>query len=380
MDNGTPTPQSTDSTGTVRKLLWLLIGLLVVLIALLSAYLVQRPGGPSAVATDQVSVIVPVKAPGLDVGGSRIPVSVSGTTTDGTPVDKVAYLEADGSGLSLSPGTYQVATIGAGSPIARDGTVYHVSRALVDVDLTPEAIEAGTTTPVDNALEYSPAGPEDVTQQMVDDAVELMRKDDARKDLVDALEQKARERYREALNGASASGDSNTTGQADAQKTGDANAQTSGHIVSFEHFDFAMPPEWQDDVTFMEGKLFGTQECQWLEYRGGELLASPIETFDSSNIRPLATYTTKSDISVTVWAESASYVLAYLSDAQGRSATISTLVVTPEVAGVMWDGTAEDATAINKMQEAILGSTPYSNGTDRCVDMLCACAERITLT
>lgn len=113
----------------------------------------------------RTQVAVGVDAAGLDTAtGSKIPLRVAGTDKDGNQVDQVAYLNADGTGLTLVPGAYQLSI--AGSPIAADGTVYAVPDTVVAVE-APAVAQARLEA---DPFVLTPLAPEQTTAEAVDDA------------------------------------------------------------------------------------------------------------------------------------------------------------------------------------------------------------------
>lgn len=113
----------------------------------------------------RAQVTVGIDAAGLDTAtGTKIPLHVVGTDEDGNQVDEVAYLNADGTGLIVVPGSYQVSI--AASPIAADGTVYTVPDTVVAVEVPAVAKAELEADP----FVLEPLAPEETTAEAIDDA------------------------------------------------------------------------------------------------------------------------------------------------------------------------------------------------------------------
>jgi|GEM_PF-4956167 len=113
------------------------------------------------------AVILPISAAGLDSSGTRIPVLCTGTDFEGNAVETSAYLEADGSGLSLPKGSYEVVILA--SPIAGDGTLYEVPGAFAFE--IPETQAAGSEFLAPGTLVLTPYDAGSVPADVLDSAV-----------------------------------------------------------------------------------------------------------------------------------------------------------------------------------------------------------------
>lgn len=120
------------------------------------------------------AVTVAVGAAGLDDGGSAIPVSVSGTSALGEPVSQTCYVGADGGGVAVAAGTYDLVV--SASPIAADGTLYQVPANPLPL-VVPEAAEPGAPLDLsgDVAISLEPIEAADVTDQQLQQALAAAR-------------------------------------------------------------------------------------------------------------------------------------------------------------------------------------------------------------
>ena len=122
------------------------------------------------------TIIASVSAPGLDGGGTRIPVRVTGKSAKGTDVSQDAYLAYDGTGLTLEAGSYDVTV--QGSPIASDGGLYYVDGTVLSLEV-PDAGDANTKleVPADQTITLRQKPDIEVTDQDIADAKQWAQKD-----------------------------------------------------------------------------------------------------------------------------------------------------------------------------------------------------------
>lgn len=140
------------------------------------------------------NVVLPIEvAPANDLTreGSRIPVHVSGTLADGSRIEEDHYVDADGVGLDLEPGTYVIHMVG--SPISAEGALYHFSEN-----------ELRVTIPGQNALEVDLEGGAmqlarrelgDASEDDINTARDWASRDPRKASIADALANHARARY-----------------------------------------------------------------------------------------------------------------------------------------------------------------------------------------
>lgn len=77
------------------------------------------------------SVLISVSGDGWNTseGASKLPIRVKGTDVNGSKIDKTAFVDSDGKGLELIPGTYGLEI--EGTPIGADGSLWNVSDSSV---------------------------------------------------------------------------------------------------------------------------------------------------------------------------------------------------------------------------------------------------------
>ncbi len=144
-------------------------------------------------SANEVDVVLPVEVNSndLDAGGSRIPLQITGTLEDGTPVDRHGYVEADGSGLHLAPGTYAIHAIG--SPISAEGALYHFTEGVLHVTIPgPDGMDAQVEG---ERIVLTRREEGDATEDTVEHAREFILGDTRKDEQADRLAQRARERY-----------------------------------------------------------------------------------------------------------------------------------------------------------------------------------------
>ena len=145
------------------------------------------------IADNRADVTLPLYVPDLDVRGSRVPVKVVGTLSDGTPFDQDAFVSNDGKGLRLSPGTYE--TYVMGSPISAAGIMYVIPDTHIMV-----------TVADDLTVSYEPVvymtfgvlGALDVSDEQIEQARAFIINDPDRMQYADTLAEAVRERRNEA--------------------------------------------------------------------------------------------------------------------------------------------------------------------------------------
>lgn len=158
-------------------------------------------------------VSIKVEAPNYSNDATRIPLHVTGADADGKSVDKTVYVDADGGGLSLSPGTYE-ATVEA-SPILADGSIYQVPEDPVTISVpssgpietlasVPETIQnnGGGADSADDSgavIQLTPTDPAYVTDEQIAAAVDAASKDPNDNGKAQTLSQTATAKRDEAL-------------------------------------------------------------------------------------------------------------------------------------------------------------------------------------
>ena len=150
-------------------------------------------GTTKDIADNRADVTLPLYVPDLDVRGSRVPVKVTGTLSDGTAFDQDAFVSNDGKGLRLSPGTYETYVLG--SPISAAGVMY----VIPDTHIT-------VTVADDLTVSYEPVvymtfgvlGALDVSDEQIEQARAFILNDPDRMQYADTLAAAVRERRSDA--------------------------------------------------------------------------------------------------------------------------------------------------------------------------------------
>lgn len=148
-----------------------------------------------------------IVAPNYTEGATRIPLHVTGTDLDGNAVDQPAYVGADGTGLQLMQGDYQLSVVA--SPILEDGSLYVVPDTVVEVAVhdDPTAADGGSAAAgsqgaavvTDKVIEFVAADPASVTDDMIAAAKAAAEADDQGADKADQLAQLATQRRDDAV-------------------------------------------------------------------------------------------------------------------------------------------------------------------------------------
>lgn len=194
------------------------------------------------------ALVVSVKAEGWDTdnGASRVPARVKGKTIDGKKIDKVEYVDSDGSGIKLIQGKYTLKA--AGSPIAADGTIYQVpctkaELTFDDVFAKGEKIDLGELAEQDAILDFTPIDAAEVTNDEINDAVTLAmayKGKDAPN--VDALQHAATNR-RDTAVAAKKAAEEEAARQAEEQR------KAAARHIEAQTFSVDLPEYWDGRVT-----------------------------------------------------------------------------------------------------------------------------------
>lgn len=164
----------------------------LVAVAAIVAFVFVRGAGRSAAQERDVVFTISI-GQGYDTGASRIPVTVTGTDVDGNEVNRTVFLAYEGVDMQLRPGSYEVSA--AGSPIAKDGTIYEYSNKPFHftIDADSKSNEP-VTIRSERSLTYLPISPDKMTDKAIEDALTWARKDEESGADVGKLEKAAKER------------------------------------------------------------------------------------------------------------------------------------------------------------------------------------------
>ena len=145
--------------------------------------------------TDQrAGITLPIYIPELDNRGSRIPVSITGTLADGSGFAKETYVAKDGSGLLLEPGSYELQVFG--SPISSAGVMYKAPDESIKIEVSDDLVSSYSP---DGFMDFSVIAALDITDEQIDAACDLIRKDPERTQYADSIAEAVRGRRDEAI-------------------------------------------------------------------------------------------------------------------------------------------------------------------------------------
>ncbi|MBQ9057606.1 MAG: zinc-ribbon domain-containing protein [Atopobiaceae bacterium] len=130
-------------------------------------------------------VRVSIFAPNYTSAATRIPLHVTGTDLDGTPVDEIVYVTADGRGISLKKGNYTISA--AASPLLADGTIYEVPATTVNVNIDDSVGVAEEIEVLDPTISYASGDPAAITNEQIESARAAALADEESKDKADTL-------------------------------------------------------------------------------------------------------------------------------------------------------------------------------------------------
>ena len=110
-------------------------------------------------------VLFTVNGVNYDTGGTRIPVHVTGTTVTGEEVNLDTFVDANGAGLYLLPGTYSL-TVNA-TPIASTGMLYTIPTEPMDLYIAQGGADAVRAA---QAITLLPIDVTAVSEEMIENA------------------------------------------------------------------------------------------------------------------------------------------------------------------------------------------------------------------
>lgn len=145
--------------------------------------------------TDQrAGITLPIYIPELDNRGSRIPVTITGALADGSGFAKNTYVAKDGSGLLLEPGSYELQV--SGSPISSTGVMYKAPDESIKIEVSKDLVSSYSP---DGFMDFSVMAALEITDEQIDAACDLVRKDPERTQYADSIAQAVRVRRDEAI-------------------------------------------------------------------------------------------------------------------------------------------------------------------------------------
>lgn len=111
------------------------------------------------------SVWVQIDAPGYDLADSKIPFHVEGVDMDNKGVDIVAFVDPDGMGIELSPGSYVITV--ASSPLLDDAQFYEIPDTQLMVEVPVDLPESEVIETKYPKFEFMFASPADITDDQI---------------------------------------------------------------------------------------------------------------------------------------------------------------------------------------------------------------------
>ena len=156
---------------------------------------VLRPSGAESGAGTSV-IKAYIEAPGLDENGSGVPVHVEGTTVDGEKIDHYSFIDSEGYGLQLEPGSYEVTVVS--SPIASDGTVYQPTEDVLHLEIG-EGESGELEVPSSAAIRLESMPEKEITQEYLDEIFEWVEVGLGKGDRAKELKESALRRYEDYL-------------------------------------------------------------------------------------------------------------------------------------------------------------------------------------
>lgn len=168
-----------------------------------------------------------------DDGSTPLPMHVEGMTDAGDSYEEIQFVDSDGDGISLLPGTYTIDV--AASPFAEYGRMY-------DYTIDPFAVEIGddleekTLIDMSDEIQIELTYPDNLTDDGIERAREIAL--NAGYDEADELADKAYERYFED--------EDDKDDRAPSSSTGSSGVNTRTYDGDF--FEIDLPAAWEIDV------------------------------------------------------------------------------------------------------------------------------------
>lgn len=268
-------------------------------------------------ARERHSITLPLTATSFDTStGSKLPVHVTGTNASGS-VDGVQFVDDQGAGMSLTPGTYQLDF--PASPIAADGSLYTLSSS--GLGLTIADVDRGASVAVNlpEGTEIALAPVDDPATTSDDDvnrAKDYASREGACPDGVSAddLAGKAADKRNQALADKKAAEEKAAAEQRAAEEKAAAEAAAAARHVKAAEYEFDIPQYWVGRVNAqvngnevdIYSKKYPSRKVCWVEVEKTEyLVAGDIGTSQMGLPVPL-----DSTRSVQVWANRWAYQAA----------------------------------------------------------------------
>lgn len=225
-----------------------IIAVCIAVVAVIAAGIVwwqsSQRSQADAVAHSQHDVTVGISAPGYTDGtSSKIPLHLTGTDVDGNAVDTIAFVNGEGSGITVQQGSYHLTVVA--SPILADGTIYTTPTNEIDftIDSSAKDKEAFDITSK-GSFSFTVPDADSVTDDQIAAAAKYATSggtdDAATATTLKAAATKKRDDAVAAKQKAAA---------ATAAATTPATTTSKFHVVA-THYEFDIPEYWQDKVTW----------------------------------------------------------------------------------------------------------------------------------
>lgn len=170
-----PEPQHRSHAGIVVLLAILAVAATLTVLLVTGVITVPSLSKPSAepdakASVEPIPVRVSLKTNGLDFnGGSKVPVSI----TDASSQTQTQYVDANGDGLAVTPGSYEVSV--AAPPILSDGSIPAAPTQAYQLEVERGATEADASQAGEITFEFQPRDAADVPDDEAQQALQYAR-------------------------------------------------------------------------------------------------------------------------------------------------------------------------------------------------------------
>ena len=241
--------------------------------------------------------------------GSKIPLTVSGTDLDGNALDQTAFVNWDGSGLSLMQGSYTVSV--PASPIGSDGTLFSVPTDKFQITIagdenSDDPDTASASVDVAGSLVFTEIDGLDVTDDDIAAAYDYAAQGGAptSEDAL-ALRTAAQKRRDDAKS---------AHDEEEAEKRAKERAE---RLVSADDYEFELPDYWKNKVTVKQDgdtTVFYSKDDD--RRRLCTIMVMPTDEIGESTVGNALIYQTPVDDenTLTVWTPRWGYLIAQAKD------------------------------------------------------------------
>lgn len=241
--------------------------------------------------------------------GSKIPLTVSGTDLDGNALDQTAFVNWDGSGLSLMQGSYTVSV--PASPIGSDGTLFSVPTDKLQITIagnenSDDPDTASASVDVAGSLVFTEIDGLDVTDDDIAAAYDYASQGGAPTS-EDAL----------ALRTAAQKKRDEAKAAHDEQEAEKRAKERAERLVSADDYEFELPDYWKNKVTVKQDgdtTVFYSKDDD--RRRLCTIMVMPTDEIGESTVGNALIYQTPVDDenTLTVWTPRWGYLIAQAKD------------------------------------------------------------------